>query len=265
MKKIKYYAPYWVSALVIIAIALLIINRYGTRTEDGFTVYTPFSELPELAATLENDNYFISENGTILKRVGGTRVSVRLAISEEHPSKIVGSFKPKPLSEMCPHEYAAYIYDRPIYVRQDGSVYANRSGTTMRVCPPSELPDSAVEAKMQISTDETSGSIWEWHSNEASVDVVFSTTDIEGDFKWQLSAKLKDGWYIISNDYFATKKSYADDKVNYNFEVTFPALREGDYRLEVNIGDEWFYQEMSLAEKGFDTDTIRDVYTLTYD
>jgi len=267
MRKIKYYAPYWVSAIVVIAIVLLIIiKRFGTRTEDGFSVYTPFSELPELAATLENDNYFISENGTILKRVGGTRVSVRLATSEEHPSKIVGSFKPKPLSEMRPHEYAAYIYDRPIFVRQDGSVYANRSSTTMRVCPPSELPDSAVEAEMQISADETSGSIFELrHSDEAFVDVVFPTTDVEGDFKWQLSAKLKDGWYIISNDYFASKKAYADDKVNYNFEVTFPALRVGDYRLEVNIGDEWFYQEMSLTEKGFDTGTIRDVYTLTCD
>ncbi len=266
MRKIKYYAPYWVSAIVVIAIALLFINRYGTRTEDGFSVYTPFSELPELAATLENDNYFIREDGAVVKRVGGTRVSVRLAISEEHPSKIVGSFKPKPLSEMRPHEYAAYIYDRPIFVRQDGSVYANRSGTTLRVCPPSELPDSAVEAEMQISADETSGSIFELrHSDEAFVDVVFPTTDIEGDFKWQLSAKLKDGWYIISNDYFATKKSYDDDKVNYNFEVTFPALSEGDYRLEVNIGDEWFYQEMTLAEKGFNPGSIRDIYTLTCD
>lgn len=261
MRKIKYYAPYWVSAIVVIAIVLLIIiKRFGTCTEDGFSIHTPFSELPELAATLENDNYFISENGTILKRVGGTRVSVRLAVSEEHPSKIVGSFEPKPLSEMRPHEYAAYIYDRPIFVRQDGSVYANRSGTTMRVCPPSELPDSAVEAEMQISADETSGSIFELsHSTEAYVDVVFPATDVEGDFKWQLSAKLKDGWYIISNDYFASKKAYADDKVNYNFEVTFPALRVGDYRLEVNIGDKWFYKEMTLTRK--DTDT----YTLSYD
>ena len=136
----------------------------------------------------------------------------------------------------------------------------------MRVCPPSELPDSAVEAEMQISADETSGSIFELrHSDEAFVDVVFPTTDVEGDFKWQLSAKLKDDWYIISNAYFATKKSYDDDKVNYNFEVTFPALRVGDYRLEVNIGDEWFYQEMYLAEKGFNPGSIRDIYTLTYD
>ena len=77
MRKIKYYAPYWVSAIVVIAIVLLIIiKRFGTCTEDGFSIYTPFSELPELAATLENDNYFISENGTILKRVGGDRKSV---------------------------------------------------------------------------------------------------------------------------------------------------------------------------------------------
>ncbi len=259
MKKVKYYAPYWVSALVVIALAVFLINRFGTRTGNGIAVYTPFSELPELAAELESNDYFISEDGVVMKRVGGTQVSVHLAKSEEHDPNVIDNFKPGALSDMLPHEYAALILQDKIYIRKDGQVFAPHGNSNTgskkyirRICPPSQLPENAVKSDWEITApDSISRDI-------PAISVSVPAADLKHAAVWTLSVKLKDGWYEIADGSHTHVTVDSQSNMCYIFDVQFPALLEGDYRLEVNIGDEWFYQDMTLTGKDIIT------YTLTY-
>lgn len=251
MKKLRYYAPYWIAALVLIALAALLLSYFGG--------IVPFSELPELASELENEHYFIREDGVVMKQVGGTEVS---SVLMEYDGKLkdqfrlIGSFKPRDLSEMLPHEYAALISSGKIYVCQDGSVYAhrnevNRGGKeyTIRVCPPSELPaDAKVNPELSIGLN---------FQDIISADVPAKDTDSK--VMCYISVKLKDGWYTISKGASTNKTVYKDNSTHHTMYIRFTDLHQGEYRLELCINDEeWSYKNFTL------TNTGSNYYTLTH-
>ena len=74
--------------------------------------------------------------------------------------------------------------------------------------------------------------------------------------KLRLSVKLRDGWYVIAEDSYERARVSDHSQAHYIFHITFPALHEGDYRVEVCIGDEWLYQEVRLTRKNSDLYTL---------
>ena len=149
MKKLKYYAPYWVSA-IIAASAAIVIFLVVLRT-------TPFIELPELAAELENEQYFIREDGLVMKTEANYHPDAIVDAVSGMPHRI-GQLKVKEINEMLPHEYAALICDSNIYVRQDGSTFVRLYGYhgtaweyIQPVCPPSGLPADAAKTEWEIN------------------------------------------------------------------------------------------------------------------
>lgn len=241
MKKLKYYAPYWVSALVLIL---------------GFTVYMlffrfhPFSELPALAAELESNEFFIREDGAVMKNVGKSEAFPMAQQVESHEGNRykVRNPEPKPLTEMLPHEYAALICDEHIFVRKDGKIFsvayeskaAVVRASLQQVCPPSELPAEALPADLLIKG-----------SSSHNLGVHVPLKDIAANVEGYLSVKLADGWYTIANG--SAYELTADDKYEpvSKLTLTFPALHDGEYRIEVCVDGEWSYKNISLTRRGY--------------
>lgn len=249
MKKLKYYAPYWVSAIIAAALAallLIVLDRI-----------TPFSELPELAAGLEESDMFIREDGVVMTSEGsyGSTEALTGYNNELH---WIGQPKAKVLHEMLPHEYAAMISEDKIYLRQDGGVFVrinNYPGIAKEciepICLPSELPESAAEIEAEINA--ASGL-----KAGTAIEVLVPAANMEAALTWQLSVRLSDGWYGISDGSHERIKVSKSSDTCYLLYVQFPALHEGDYRLELCIDGEWYYQQLALTRKSADD------YTLTW-
>lgn len=250
MKRLRYYAPYWVSAIIITIVIVISVLLFGR--------ITPFSELPQLAAALESDDYFIREDGVIMKAAGKSATGVSLKPTGQH---WVGKIKAKELHEMLPHEYAALISDKDIYVRKDGRVFAQHISYpglnreyALPICPPSKLPDDSADAEIEIISEHD----W-WSARKlASITVRTPVENNEAALDWYLSVKLSDSWYIISEGTHYAIIVDENSAPYFYISASFPALHEGDYRLEFNTGSRWSYREITLTRR--DTDN----YTLAY-
>lgn len=248
MKKLKYYAPYWVSALILIAFAVFILPRFKT---------TAFSELPQLAAELESEQHFIREDGTVMKATGDHSPNAIVDIVNGMPHRI-GALKVKELNAMHPHEYAALIHDI-IYIRQDGSVFARQYGFggdskefIAPVCPLSELPDTAAEAEWEIR---------EIYSPDgfpsSRIGLYIPAKTVEEEVACYLAVKLANGWYIAAESIGnITEYDFEYNGLFHKHTLCFPTLQEGEYRIETCINGEWYYQELTLTRKGTDTYTL---------
>ncbi len=252
MKKVKYYAPYWVSAIIVAVIIIGIAALLHGRI-------TPFSELPQLAAELESNDYFIREDGIIMESTDSRDAYTGTALTP-CDQYWVKKPKAKAIHEMLPHEYAALISDEDIYVRKDGKVFVRhikypglKKEYVLPICPPSQLPEDASEAEIEVMEEH------DWYSEHflASIAVRTPVENNSATLNWCLSVKLSNGWYIISEG--SHHSIIVDDSTPY-FHIlsSFPALHEGDYRLEFNMGGSWSYKALTLTRK--DTDN----YTLTY-
>lgn len=257
MKKLRYYAPYWILALVIIAAVIIYMLFFRLH---------PFSELPELAATLESNEYFLREDGAVMKNAGKSEAyptASPVEATEAKPYK-VRNLTAKPIDEMLPHEYAALISEKHIFVRKDGKIFTTDHNYTKtkpskaylrEVCTASQLPDNASEANIEVTGERDRYS----EQMPASIEVRIPAGSDAANLNWYLSIKLSDGRYIISKGKHHSIIVGKDGIPYFHLSVSFPALHEGDYRLEFDIHDKWFYKEMTLTRK--DTDT----YTLNYD
>ncbi len=252
MKKIRYYAPYWVLALIVIAAVIVYML---------FFRFQPFVKLPELAATLESNEYFLREDGAIMKKFSTTKTYIGV-VDHDGQRYRVRNFDAKPISEMLPHEYAALICDAPIYVRKDGSVFTTKHETYTnesryfieQVCTPSELPEDASEAEIEMFGKHDRYS----ERQPASISVRIPAKNDEAALNWYLSVKLSNGWYTISAGGHYALTAAADNTLYFNISVPLPVLHEGNYRLDLNTGSRWYYKEMTITRK--DTDN----YSLTY-
>ena len=247
MTRLRYYAPYWISAIVVIALVLLLLR--------GCNRVTPFGELPELAAELESRYLFICEDGSLWEMTGEEPPARNDIILAPRGGKahLVSDPEFKSLSDMRLHEYAALISHEPIYIRQDGRVYyrANYSpiGKKCYASPISyqlsELPESAAPAEWAIK-----------QKGNSAIELTVPAENMETRAKLRLSVKLRDGWYVIAEDSYERARVSDHSQAHYIFHITFPALHEGDYRVEVCIGDEWLYQEVRLTRKNSDLYTL---------
>ena len=253
MKKIKYYAPYWVTVIVLVLAVIVYMS---------FLRPYPFVKLPELAATLESNEYFLREDGAVMKNAGKSDY-LAAPPTDKKPYNVL-SLKAKSTAEMLPHEYAALVSDRHIFVSKDGSIFTTGHDYTVidphkpylcETCTPSQLPDNASEANMEVTkkSDRYSAQM------PASIEVRTPVGNDAATLNWYLSIKLSDGWYVISKGKHHSIIIGKDGVSYFHLSVPFPALHEGDYRLEFDIHDNWSYREMTLTRK--DTDN----YTLSYD
>ena len=106
MKKIKYYAPYWVSLLLVISV-IIAVSAYK-RTKE-ITLYN-------YALTLEDNSYFV--NGRYILREEKTYENgyVLIKASEDTVPRHVTLPLSTDLNELLPGEFTGYI-------RQDGSAW----------------------------------------------------------------------------------------------------------------------------------------------
>lgn len=254
MKKIRYYAPYWILALIIVAVIIYMM----------FFRFHPFSELPKLAATLESNEYFIREDGAIMINSRKTDAFPGVSPVDTHEGKRYKVRNPeaKPVGEMLPHEYAALICEDDVFVRKDGKVFTTefeyvspRIAYLRQLCQPSFLSEDALEEEIEI----TGKSSWLPHRQLVYVELRTPVEKDEASLNWYLSVKLSDGWYIISEGTHHSVIVASDGLPYFHISSSFPALHEGEYRLEFLIDGEWSYKEITLTRKDADT------YTLNYD
>ena len=246
MNKIRYYAPYLVTVIVLV-LAIIVYMSF-------FRPY-PFVKLPELAATLESNEYFLREDGAVMKNAGKSDAypaASPVETTEAKPYK-VRNLKAKPINEMLPHEYAALISEKHIFVRKDGKVFTTDHEYTIvkpykaylrEVCTPSELPENASVAEFEIE-----------NSIHASIGVFVPINDTAATAKGYISVKLADGWYTIASGTGYALMVNDEQELGSKLSLAFPALHEGKYRLEFDIGGKWSYKEMTLTRKDTDNYT----------
>lgn len=252
MKKLRYYAPYWLSAIVIIAIVFAAAAFFRGRGK-----INAYSELPGLAAELKDNEHFLRSDGTVWKFSEDIHDSLILTPVTDTEKHKIDSAEAKSLSEMLPHEYAELCSDYPIYIRKDGSVYCKRARRgndeyLVYVHPfstPSELPEDSVssEAGWKITGDTNGGMSFTVPIPQTSVDV-----------SCRLSVKLRDGWYHADDGEctLVQPNSAADGLYDYTFYLHFPALYAGEYRIEVFANGKCIYQNIKLTLNDAGTFTV---------
>lgn len=190
MKKLKYYAPYWVSAIVVIAIILTIVLL---RRREPPTLY-------DYALTMESSDYFLRDDRSLWQFSEELYNGyIKIKPTGESSKKVKNYTDKEKLEQMSLYEFALAAYDT-VYIRQDGSVWIS-VGTAS-----TKLPDYAVEIKAidyelaPASPPELSAAIV--RETEKSIDVFITNEDnyaIPPPYAY-LFVQLEDGkWYIHRN------------------------------------------------------------------
>ena len=116
MKKLRYYAPYWVTAIVIVAIIVTVVLL---RIHETPTLY-------DYALTMENSDYFISNDRSIWQlneELENGYISVT-STEDEAESSTKNYTEEENSAQMSLYEFALAAH-RTVYIRQDGSVWAD--------------------------------------------------------------------------------------------------------------------------------------------
>lgn len=183
MKKLRYYAPYWVSLLIVIS-AVIAIPAYKRSKE--ITLYN-------YAFTLEDNSYFVNR-GYILREVKTyDNGYVLIESTEDTLPRHVTLPESTDLNELLPGEFTGYI-------RQDGSAWrvsdvSTRSSTILEPYLPLDTDITLQKRNILLSIEE---------AGYASFNVVLLNKESASIRSPQcyLYAKLADGnYYRIFEDY----------------------------------------------------------------
>lgn len=143
MKKLRYYAPYWVTALVIIAVVLLVT---GLKNREKLSLY-------DYALTLEDDSFFASYSRDIW-RVSHVYENglIKVKKTDEVFPDNVSTERSTDLNEMQPYDYFFFI-------RQDGTAWmanemSSRHITLLEPCIPLDTEIPTEERDILISIEE---------------------------------------------------------------------------------------------------------------
>jgi len=144
MKRLKYYAPYWISALVIVAIVLLVT---GLKNREKLPLY-------DYALTLEDDSFFVNCYRRSIWRVSDVYENGFISVKEtdEELPKHVSTERLTDLNAMQPYDYFPFI-------RQDGTAWqgshmSSRYKTILEPCIPLDTDIPTEERDILISIEE---------------------------------------------------------------------------------------------------------------
>lgn len=190
MKKLKYYAPYWVSAIVVIALILTIVLL---RNREQPTLY-------DYALTMESSDYFIRDDRSIWQfgeELDNGYIKVK---PTDEASKIVKNYTDEEnLEQMSLYEFALAAH-KTVYIRQDGSAWADMGAANTK------LPNIAAEIKaidyelVPTSTPQLSATLSAASSYTAQLNMTNTgDTAISTPYAY-LFVQLEDGkWYPYIN------------------------------------------------------------------
>ena len=186
MKKIRYYAPYWVSAIVIITIVLAIVL---SRKSEPHT-------LSYYARTMESNDYFLRDDHSIWQFSkelynGYTKISP----TGESFKKVKNYTNNENLEQMSLHEFALMTYDTA-YIRRDGSVWV-AVGVSSTKLPNTVIALKAIDYELDpTSPPQLSASLSAASSYTVRLNMTNnSDTEISTPYAY-LFVQLEDGnWY----------------------------------------------------------------------